>query len=103
MCSALVPSRGLCRIFAYRTRHTQRSAEGHERLLLKLNRCGIDGQLHLWFRNFLTNRKKKSTHTWIVFRMVAWYIWRPSRLNTGPIMFLIYVNDIPHIYRQVIC
>ena len=23
MCSALVPSRGLCRIFAYRTRHTQ--------------------------------------------------------------------------------
>ena len=27
----------------------------HERLLLKLNRNGIDGQLHLWFRNFLTN------------------------------------------------
>ena len=23
MCSALVPSRGLCQIFAYRTRHTQ--------------------------------------------------------------------------------
>ena len=23
MCSALVSSRGLCRIFAYRTRHTQ--------------------------------------------------------------------------------
>ena len=23
MCSTLVPSRGLCRIFAYRTRHTQ--------------------------------------------------------------------------------
>ena len=59
MCSALVPSRGLCRIFAYRTRHTQRSAEGRERLLLKLNRCGIDGQLQLLFRNFLTNRKKK--------------------------------------------
>ena len=59
MCSALVPSRGLCRIFAYRTRHTQCAAEGHERLLLKLNRCGIDGQLQLLFRNFLTNRKKK--------------------------------------------
>ena len=84
MCSALVPSRGLCRIFAYRTRHTQCAAEGHERLLLKLNRCGIDGQLQLLFRNFLTNRKKKkSTDTWIVFRMVACYIWRPSRLNTG--------------------
>ena len=59
MCSALVPSRGLCRIFAYRTRHTQCAAEGHERLLLKLNRCGIDGQLQLLFRNFLTNGKKK--------------------------------------------
>ena len=31
----------------------------HVRLLLKLNRYGIDGQLHLWFRNFLTNRKQR--------------------------------------------
>ena len=28
----------------------------HERLLLKLNRHGIDGPLLQWFRHFLTNR-----------------------------------------------
>ena len=96
MCSALVPSRGLCRIFAYRTRHTQCAAEGHERLLLKLNRCGIDGQLQLLFRNFLTNRKKKRVQI-----RGSYSEWSPVISGVpqgsilGPIMFLIYVNDIP--------
>lgn len=31
----------------------------HERLLLKLQRHGIDGSLLLWIRNFLTNRKQR--------------------------------------------
>ena len=103
MCSALVPSRGLCRIFAYRTRHTQCAAECHERLLLKLNRCGIDRQLQLLFRNFLTNRKKR------VQIRGSYSDWSPVISGVpqgsilGPIMFLIYVNDIPHIYRQLIC
>ena len=36
MCSTLVPSRGLCRIFAYRTRHTQSVA----RLFLRVASVG---------------------------------------------------------------
>ena len=55
----------------------------NKRLLLKLNRNGIDGQLYLWFRIFFNQHKTKSTDTWIVFRVVARYIWRPSRLNPG--------------------
>ena len=31
----------------------------HERLLLKLNKHGIDGPLLLWFRHFLTNRQQR--------------------------------------------
>ena len=31
----------------------------HERLLVKLNKYGIGGDLLLWFRNLLTNRKKR--------------------------------------------
>ena len=31
----------------------------HERLLLKLQRQGIDGSLLLWIRNFLTNRRQR--------------------------------------------
>ena len=31
----------------------------HERLLLKLNKYGIDGALLLWFRHFLTKRQQR--------------------------------------------
>ena len=45
MCSAFVPSRGLCRIFAYRTRHTQCVA----RLFLRMTDVGsllIEREIH---------------------------------------------------------
>ena len=67
----------------------------HERLLLKLNRYGIDGQLHLWFRNFLINRKQRA------LICGSYSDWSPviSGVPQGSIqglaMFLIYVNDIP--------
>lgn len=69
----------------------------HERLLLKLNRYGIDGQLHLWFRNFLTNRKQR------VLIRGSYSDWSPVTSGVpqgsilGPVMFLIYGNDIPDI------
>lgn len=69
----------------------------HERLLLKLNRYGIDGQLHLWFRNFLTNRKQR------VLIRGSYSDWSPVISGVprdsilGPVMFLVYVNDIPDI------
>ena len=69
----------------------------HERLLLKLNRYGIDGQLHLWFRNFLTNRKQR------VLIRGSYSDWSPVISGVpqgsilGPVMFLIYMNDIPDI------
>ena len=98
MCSALVPSRGLCRIFAYKTRHTQCVVEGHERLLLKLDRCGIDGQLQLWFRDFLTNRKHRVQIRGSYSKRSPVISGVPQGSILGPIMFLIYVNDIPYFF-----
>ena len=69
----------------------------HERLLLKLSSYGIDGQLHLWFRNFLTNRNQR------VQIRGSYSDWSPVTSGVpqgsilGPVMFLIYVNDIPDI------
>ena len=68
-----------------------------ERLLLKLNRYGIDGQLDLWFRNLLTNGKQR------VLIRGSYSDWSPVTSGVpqgsilGPVMFLIYVNDIPDI------
>ena len=69
----------------------------HERLLLKLNRYGIDGQLYLCFRNFLTNRRRRvhirgSHSEWSPVISVV-----PQGSNPCPIMFLIHMNDIPNI------
>ena len=68
----------------------------HERLLLKLNRYGIDGQLCLWFRNFLTNRKQRVL---ICGPYSDWspVICVPQGSILGPVMFFIYVNDITDI------
>ena len=66
----------------------------HERLLLKLNRYGIRGDLLLWFRNWLTNRKQR-----VIIRGTC-SEWSPVISGTpqgtilGPILFLLYVNDI---------
>ena len=69
----------------------------NERLLLKLNRNGIDGQLYLWFRIFLTNARQR------VQIRGSYSEWSPVISDVpqgsilGPIMFPIYVNDIPNI------
>ena len=69
----------------------------HERLLLKLNRYGIDGQLHLWFRNFLTKRKQRVLIRGTFSEWSPVISGVPQGSILGPIMFLIYVNDIPNI------
>jgi hypothetical protein len=66
----------------------------HERLLLKLERYGIDGSLLLWFRNFLTNRSQRVVIHGTCSKWSAVRSGVPQGTILGPIMFPIYVNDI---------
>ena len=66
----------------------------YECLLLKLNRYRIDGQLHLWFRNFLTNRKQRVQICGSYSEWSPVISGIPQGSILGLIMFLNYVNDI---------
>jgi len=72
----------------------------HERLLLKLNKYGIDGPLLLWLRHFLTYRQQRVGIRGIYSNWSAVTSGVPQGTILGPTLFLIYVNDIPNIVNS---
>ena len=60
----------------------------HERLLLKLNKCGIDGPLLLWFGQFLTNRQQRVGIRGTYSNWSAVTSGVPHGTILGPILFL---------------
>jgi len=69
----------------------------HQRLLLKLSSFGIHGNLLLWIKYFLSNRKQQVVLNGHKSKSIPVTSGVLQGLVLGPVLFTMYVNDIPSI------